>query len=203
MIRLGVTGGFGTGKSTVCSFLKKKGAFIIDADELSHDCLDKGTSTYRKIVAAFGKGILDKKGRVTRRSLANKAFSDTARLKKLCSIIHPEVIARIRRAMVRQARRDKKSVAAVNVPLLYEAGLELMFDRVIVVKTSLKTQIERCREKTGLPESKIRRRINAQMPLYIKEHLADFVIDNDKGKQKTKKDVEKVWRKIIKMQKQQ
>ena len=189
---LGLTGGFGTGKSTVALILKSFGAKIIDADKLAAKYLSKNTLSYKKIVMAFGPGILDKNGKINRKELANAAFKSKAAIHKLNSIVHPAVI----RDIHKKIKAVKKGVVVLDVPLLFESGLEKAVDKVAVVKLDKARQFARIRKKSLLSGSEINKRIKAQLPLSFKVRGADFVIDNNGTIGKTKKQTQAVWRSL-------
>jgi len=199
MVTLGITGGFGTGKSTVAGFFREKGAKVLDADEIAHGLLKPGCIEYKKIVSRFGSDILDKDGRIDKARLSERAFAGKAALRRLNTIIHPAVIRRMKRELQKAERSGRHDVFAAEVPLLFEAGLENMFDRTIVVAADYKTQLKRCGQRSGLSIIKIDKRIKAQMPIIIKMCLADFVIDNNGKKSSTKKQMERVWQKVTRI----
>ena len=195
MFIIGVTGSLKTGKSTVAGMLARLGAKIIDADRLAHqEILSKG-QCFKTIVRAFGKNIIVK-GEIDRRKLAQIVFSDTKKLAKLENILHPVVIREIKKQI--QALRRKKShqIVVLDVPLLFEAGLDKLVDLTIVVTASRKTQIQRAIKKLHLSKQEALRRIKAQMPLKEKLRWADCVINNDGNLNKTRKKVTLLWQNI-------
>lgn len=184
-IILGVTGSYGSGKSTVCSMLKHYGAEIIDADKLAHRYLAISSKTYPKIIKAFGKGILDKNYAIDRKRLGRIVFKDKGSLRRLNNIVHPEVIRDIQEAI----KRSPRKVIAIDAPLLIEAGLDRSVDKIIVVNINKKEQIRRMQKKSASGRAKILKRIKCQIPLQQKIKLADFVIDNSASPQETKRQV--------------
>lgn len=192
-IIIGVTGGFGTGKTTVANMFKALGAVLLDADTMAHKTLKKNTSSYKKIVKVFGRRILDKSGRIDRQELADITFRNKSLIRKLCSIIHPLVIEEIEKSIANA--RDSRAIV-IDAPLLIEAGLQKKADYLVVVKTSRSTQIGRAKKKFGLTSGEIIRRIKNQMPLGKKVRMADYVINNEGGIIKTKKSVKKIWKEI-------
>lgn len=189
---LGLTGSFGSGKSTVAKIFKSYGAKVIDADLLAHECISPGKPAYKKIVKLFGRDILCKNRILDRAKLGQLVFNDLGSLKKLNNIVHPEVI----RQMKNQIKSAKQNLVVLDVPLLIEAGLENMVDKIIVVKITRAQQLKRIQNKTLLSEADILKRIKAQMSLSAKERLADFVIDNSGTIEETKKQAENVWRSL-------
>lgn len=192
-IIIGVTGGFGTGKTTVAKMFKALGAVVLDADKMAHKTFKKDTSSYERIVKVFGRDILDKSGKIDRAKLADLAFRNRSSLKKLCNIVHPAVIGRIKES-ISKVRRAPAIV--IDAPLLIEAGLHKIVDYLVVVKTARSTQIKRVKKKTGLASDEIIRRIKNQMPLGKKAKMADYVINNEGGLDKTNRIVRTVWRKM-------
>jgi dephospho-CoA kinase len=193
-IILGVTGSFGSGKSTVAGIFRSFGAKVIDADILAHQCLTKGRDTYRRIVKLFGKGILQEGGAIDRRKLAAIVFANTVALKKLNSIIHPKVIRQIKR----EIRRAVKGIIVLDVPLLVESGLVSLADKTIVVKMDPAVQLRRLRQKTSLLDNEILMRIKCQSPLRKKMRFADFIIDNSGTIGELKKKVQAIRRRLWK-----
>jgi dephospho-CoA kinase len=198
VIIIGVTGSLGTGKTTVAKIFKGFGAVVFDADKMAHDTFKKDTPSYKKIVSSFGKCALDKFGRVSRPKLAGLIFGNKKALNKLCAIIHPEVIAKIKKSVKMISRYKRIPAVVIDAPLLIEAKLHKIVDYLIVVKTSRATQVKRTAKKTGLSARQIRLRIKNQMPLRKKIRMADFVIDNEGDKSKTRKIIKRIWNKISK-----
>jgi dephospho-CoA kinase len=204
MTIIGLTGGFGTGKSTVAAFFRKRGAVVIDADALAHETLLKKVTRlpghqitcYKRIVKVFGNRILNKNREIDRKKLAAIVFADKKLLNKLNGIVHPHVIRRMKGEVKKIRRADKNAVVVLDIPLLIEAGLEGLADKIVVVKAGLRQQLERCRKSLGLSEAKALARIKAQMPLRKKIRLADFVIDNSGSKERTKGEVRRIWERI-------
>jgi len=190
MMIIGLTGSIGTGKTFVASVFRSLGAEVLDADRIAHGVIRRPTAAYRKIVRIFGPGILDSRGNIDRKKLGRIVFADRKKLRKLDRIVHPEVIRVIKK---RAAGAGKGSVVVIDAPLLVEAGLDRMVDALVVVTSSRKAQIDRCRKKSGLAESEVLKRIASQIPLKEKVRRADFIIDNNGTKTKTRKLVRSVW----------
>lgn len=191
---VGITGGLGTGKSTVTGIFRKLGAAVISADRIAHDLILPEGPAYKKVVSLFGVKILKKDKRIDRKKLAQIVFNDKRKLMLLNSVIHPKVIKRIKEIIKKD--RTSKKVYIIDAPLLIEAGALNMIDRLIVVATDRNTQIKRCIKNFGLKRSDILKRIRCQMPLAKKRRLADFIIDNNRPLNSTKKMVEKIWEEI-------
>lgn len=195
-IIIGLTGGYGTGKTTVAGMFKRLGAAVLDADRLAHKAYRKGTYPYRKIVKTFGPDVVKRSGGLDRPRLAQAVFSSKRSLKRLCRIVHPVVIRDIKRYINRISAQGQKTAVVIDAPLLIEAGLHDIADYIIVVKTSRPTQLKRLTKKTGSAKRDITRRIISQMPISKKARLADFIIDNEGDRKKTGKAVKRIWREI-------
>lgn len=187
---LGVTGSFGSGKTTVAKMFKSCGAKIIDADKISHGLLRPETQVYKTIVKTFGKGILKKNKTVNRRELGRIVFSDKNLLEKLNSIMHPEVI----RIIKKKLNETKEGIIILDAPLILETRRRDLADKLIVVKSTIAEQIKRIQKKSTLTKREILNRIKSQIPFKKKLHLADFVIDNDGTFEETKKQVRQIRR---------
>ena len=191
---LGVTGTFGSGKSTVANMFKSFGAELIDADKIAHRVIRPGSEIYKKIINAFSRSILKKNKTIDRKKIAKVVFKDKKLLQKLNRIIHPEVI----KIIENQICASTKEIVVLDAPLLIEAGLERLVDKLIVVSIHKKKQIERALKKASLSEADILKRIKAQIPLKDKIRLADFVIDNSSTIGKTRKQVVSIRRSVWK-----
>ncbi|HTY45357.1 MAG TPA: dephospho-CoA kinase [Patescibacteria group bacterium] len=191
---IGITGSFGSGKTTVAGVFRAAGARVIDADRIAHGLLRPGTPTYARVLRVFGARLLQKDRQIDRGALAGIVFGNKALLRRLNGIIHPEVIRRIRKEIKESRRRE----IVLDVPLLIEAGAASLVDAVVVVCASRKLQVARLTKKTGLSRADILRRIRAQMPLANKVRMADFVIDNNGSINQTKKQVYAIRRKLWK-----
>lgn len=192
---IGITGGVGTGKSTVRDMFKRLGAKVLDADKIAHDKMKKGTEICKKITKEFGKGILAHSGGIERRRLAAIVFKDKKALRRLCGIIHPEVIKHVN-DYIKAVRKSDIPAVVIDAPLLIEAGMRAMVDVLVVVIASETAQIERSVKKTGLSRDEIKRRMRNQIPLKDKMVLADYIIDNKGSKENTKKIIAKIWKEI-------
>ena len=191
---VGLTGSFGTGKSFVASIFKRLGAKVIDADDIAREALEKGSSPYKRIVAAFGDSVLDKSRNIDRRKLSRLVFGSPARLKTLNRIVHPPVISEI---ISRAWAAGGRPVIVIDAPLLVEANLAGMADLLVVVKAPRSKQIERCMRKfKELKKEDVLKRIRSQVPIEKKVKMADFVIDNGQTKSRTAKQVMEIWRKV-------
>jgi len=189
---VGITGGFCTGKTEVSTILKKLGAKAIDADRIVHNLYKKNRKVKNQIRKMFGNEVFTG-GEISRHKLGVVAFKNKNSLKTLCKVIHPHVI----RKMKNEIKKSKSLITVVDAPLLIEANLVGLFDYVIVVKSSVATQLARSK-KRGFTRRDFYSRHNAQIPLHKKMKYADFVISNETSKSHMRNEVRKIWRKINK-----
>ncbi len=194
IIILGLTGSFGSGKSTVAGIFRSYGAKVIDADKIAHGLIKPGTKTYKKIINAFGRGILKRNKAISREKLAKIVFSNKRLLKRLNAIVHPEVIRIIKQKM----KTSSEKVIILDAPLLIEAGLRKMVDKLIVVRIKREKQMERICKKTGLKGPDILKRIKTQISQNVKSRFANFIIDNSATIQETEKQVKEIRRQLWK-----
>jgi len=179
MIRIGLTGGIASGKSSVTQILAKQDIRVINADEISHGLLEKGTPTYLKIVEKFGEQILEKDGRISRRELGQLVFGKGEALGSLEQILHPVIIQEIIEQM-RVLENTGSKIVVVEVPLLFEVGMEELFDYIWVVSTSTDEQMQRMINRDKLSCEEAKRRLDTQLPMAEKEKRAHVVINNNK-----------------------
>jgi dephospho-CoA kinase len=177
MILVGLTGGVATGKSTVAKMFKRRGAVVIDADELAREVVKPDKPAWRQIVKMFGKTVLNPDRTLNRRELGAIVFGNRTKLRQLEHIIHPRVAREQARLTKQAAQNAPHAVVIYDVPLLFEAGIDKRVDKIIVVTADRKTQIGRLRKRNGLSQDEAIRRINCQMPLAKKIQRADHVLN--------------------------
>jgi len=192
-LRVALTGGIASGKSTVLRMFKQLGAAVLDCDKIAKALMRKGNRGYKRIVEEFGKEILDEKGKIDRRKLANLIFFAEEKRRKLNALIHPLVYERVEERL----RRMKDEVVIVDVPLLVESGGTKLFDKVIVVYAKPSVQLERL-IKRGLSEEEAKARMNAQASWEERLRVADFVVRGDEEMEETERQVKKIWKKLKK-----
>ena len=175
MLRVALTGGIGTGKSAVLVALAELGAPVLDADPIAHAVMARGTAGAAAVRMRFGEQVLLPDGNIDRRKLGQIVFGDDQARRDLEAIIHPEVYRTIQRWMHAQAARGSV-LAVAEIQLLFEIGKAGDFDRIVVVACSPETQVRRVMRRSKLPESEVRQRVAAQMPLDEKVRRASYVI---------------------------
>ncbi len=171
---VGLTGSFGSGKSTVAALFKAHGAKIIDADAITRSILEKNTNCIKKVVKVFGHAIL-LANKINRIALAKIVFQDPRELKKLTDILYPIGLKEVKKQITKYKHAK---LIVLDVPLLYESGWNKLTDVNIVVRSNRKLQIKRLIKRTKLTKSDILKRIRCQMPIKQKIQQADIVIDN-------------------------
>jgi len=174
---IGILGGIASGKSTVAAEFAKRGCEVIDADAIAHDLLDK-KAVRAKIVASFGREILDSAGKIDRKELARIVFAHPDKLSSLNEILHPLVLERAEALIERYAREDRIKAIVLDMPLLVEVGWAERCDRLIYVDCRQKTRVDRAKEM-GLDRNRLKIRENFQISLDKKARLADNTIVNN------------------------
>ena len=197
MLVIGLTGNFGTGKTTVSKMLAELGAIIIDADKLGHELLQPDTETYREILAAFGKSILNPNWEIDRKKLGKLVFADTAALNKLNQIIHPR-ICEIVKQKIEEYRKADIQIVVLEAALLIEAdGLKHLVDQVWVTIAPEATIVRRLKRGRGLKEEQVLARLQAQMSPGEKVKRADVVIDTDCSLKALRTRVTELWHSLL------
>lgn len=193
---IGVTGGVGTGKSTVARLFGKMGAEVFDADRTVHRLMEPGGPVWKRIRAEFGSSVLGPGGRIDRKRLGRVAFGSPARLKALNRIVHPAVRRVLLGDLARLKRRRPGATAVLDIPLLVESGKHYPTDAVVVVMASRRTAARRLKERSGWTPDEVKRRSGFQMPLKEKVKHADFVVRNGGSLADTRRQVVRIWKKI-------
>ncbi|KAA0931681.1 dephospho-CoA kinase [Streptomyces apricus] len=194
MLKVGLTGGIGAGKSEVSRLLVEHGAVLIDADRIAREVVAPGTPGLAAVVDAFGEDVLTADGTLDRPKLGGIVFTDADKLAVLNSIVHPLVGARSR-ALEEAAPAD--SVVVHDVPLLTENGLAKLYDLVIVVDVGPHTQLDRLVRLRGMTEQDARARMAAQATREERRKIADIVIDNDVPLEALRQRVRDVWAQLV------
>ncbi|QLH21107.1 dephospho-CoA kinase [Streptomyces sp. Rer75] len=194
MLKLGLTGGIGAGKSEVSRILVSYGAVLIDSDRIAREVVEPGTPGLAAVVAEFGPGVLTADGRLDRPKLGGIVFNDPERLRALNAIVHP--LVRDRSAEL-QADAGPEAVVVHDVPLLAENGLGSLYDLVLVVDATPETQLDRLVRLRGMTEDEARARMAAQATREERLAVADVVIDNDGPLEELEPRVRKVWTELV------
>ena len=196
MLKVGLTGGIGSGKSAVAAELAAHGAVVIDADAIAREVVEPGTPGLAAVVDEFGEEVLTPEGRLDRARLGEIVFADEERLARLNAIVHPLVGERSARLM-EEAEASGTKVVVYDVPLLVENDLGSLYDVVVVVDTPDEIRVERVATDRGMPRDQVWARIRAQADRKTRLAAADLVIDNSGTFEELRKRVAEVWRELL------
>jgi dephospho-CoA kinase len=192
MLKVGLTGGYATGKSFVAKELERLGAHVIYADQLGHAVLHPGGEAYEPTLNTFGRDILNPDGTIDRKKLAAKAFASPDLLEKLTSYVHPAVF-RLEEALLNEFQAaDPTGIAVIEAAILIETGRHTHFDRLILTTCDVDTQIARGMKRDGCTREEAMSRIDRQMPFEQKKSLADYIIDTTGTKEETSRRVQAI-----------
>lgn len=199
MLRVALTGGIATGKSTIGEMFAQRGARVIQADRIALELMSPGNEIYNKVVGHFGREILNHDGTINRPRLASAAFPD--RIQDLNQLVHPAVLEYQERWMDEVGKQDSTAVAIVEAALIFESHAEKQFNKIVVVCTPFETKVARFAHRMQIPHAQARlevmRRMAAQMSEEEKARRADYVIDNNGVLDHTEEQVEKVWGELV------
>ncbi|MBA2418938.1 MAG: dephospho-CoA kinase [Nocardioidaceae bacterium] len=190
MLRVGLTGGIGSGKSTVSVLLAERGAVVIDADQLAREVVAPGTPGLAAIVETFGSEVVATDGALDRQALGAMVFGDDTARRTLEEIIHPRVRAR---AGALEARAAPGAIVVHDIPLLVETGQHVTFDVVVVVDVPVRTQIDRLVSQRGMSSDEAETRIAAQATREQRTGAADLVVDNAGPRTELAERVDELW----------
>lgn len=179
MLKNGLTGGIGVGKSAAANLFKNMGVHVFDADKVGKNLLDTSAVIQNDLMAEFGTDILDIYGKIDRAKLARVSFQDEHHQSNLNSIIHPHIFEEIDKEFDKVSSKNKAPFFMVDGALIYESGLDTHLDYVIVVTAKLSIRMERSIKRGNLAREEILRRIDLQWPCETKVRMADFVINNN------------------------
>jgi dephospho-CoA kinase len=199
MLKVGLTGGIASGKSTVSRIFAGFGANVLDADEVAREVLLPGQPAWTRLRQAFGQEFFHPDGTVKRKQLRKLVFADPEKRSQLNAIVHPEVMKEINRRSEILSSSVQTKVLLVDVPLLLEVGVANRFDKVVVVYVSESVQISRLQQRDGISEEEAKQALKAQMALSKKVEQADYVIDNSGTLEETLAQVEKVWEELLEL----
>ena len=198
MLKVAITGGAGSGKSTVARMFRDLGAPVLDADEAARNAVAVGTPAWQELRRAFGPEYFREDGELDRGKLARRVFADPAERRRLDEIVHPQVIREIK-ARLTDLERQGTPLVLVEVPLLFEAGLEKAYNRIIVVDADEADQVQRLGDRDRRGASEIAGMLQAQLPLKDKLARADYVVDNRGALSNTLAQVKNIWGKLQKI----
>lgn len=192
-MRVGLTGGIASGKSTVSTLLRERGAVVIDADQIARDVVARGTPGLAEVVEAFGDEVLTSEGDLDRPAMAARVFGDVEARRRLEAIIHPKVFTEVTRL---EAEGPPEAVVVHDIPLLAESGRADTFDAVIVVEAPHDVQVERMIRDRGWTREEAESRIAAQATPEQRRAIATYVIANTGTREELRARVEQVWQEL-------
>ena len=197
MLRVGLTGGIGSGKSTASQHFNSLGAYVINADEEAKNLISTNEIVQNELIAEFGTDIIDGTGSVNKKKLARIAFQDQDHQQRLNSVVHPYIYNLIDKEFNQVLNVGKHDIFIVDGALIFESGYDVHLDYVIVVTAQLKHRMERALGRETLSREQILKRIEFQWPEEEKVNLADFVVHNDGTEEEFHKNIEELIKKLM------
>ena len=197
MLKVGLTGGIASGKSTVDRMLVQLGARLIDTDQLARQAVEPGSPALAEIAAAFGPEMIGPDGGLDRQRLRALVFGDETARDRLNAIVHPWVNQLVAQGLARLQESDPQGVAIVDIPLLFETGGAGRFDYTVLVYVPREVQLARLMARDGCDQKAAQQALAAQMPLEDKKRLADFFVDNSGGLDETHRQVKRLWHRLV------
>lgn len=191
-MRIGLTGGIATGKSTVSRLLEARGIRLVDADVIARDVMNPGQPLLAAVAARFGPEFLLPDGGLDRRRMAEHIFNRPEERQALNAIVHPAIRTEIRRQVDAYEAADPQAIVAADIPLLYESGLEDLYEKIVVVYVPRPVQLKRLMERDKLTPEQAEGRLNAQLDIEDKKRRADYVIDNAGSPEDTERQVDRL-----------
>ncbi|MEF3307534.1 dephospho-CoA kinase [Paenibacillus sp. GYB004] len=192
-MNIGLTGGIACGKSTVAAMLVRRGAILIDADQIAREVVLPGAPALGAVAERFGESVLNEDGSLNRKALGEIVFKEEAARKDLEAILHPQIRATMKERMDETNRLTPDKLVVVDVPLLFESKLEFMFEETLLVYIPRELQLVRLMERDGISAEQAERRLAAQMPIDDKRALADAIIDNSGTLEQTERQIDQYW----------
>lgn len=196
MLRAGLTGGIGSGKSTVTRLLAARGAAVVDADLVAREVVEPGSEGLAAVVSAFGEQVLRPDGSLDRAALGERVFADPDARATLNGLLHPRIAARSAQLLAEAEALDPDGVLVHDVPLLVENGLAPAYDVVVVVDTDPEVAVRRLVEQRGMTEADARARAEAQATRAERLAVADEVVRNEGTEEELVEQVEALWQRL-------
>lgn len=194
MLTIGLTGGIGSGKSTVAKFLAELGAPVLDADQVGHAIYQPGGPAYQEMIDAFGREILAPDGAIDRKKLGPIVFGDPAALKRLNAIVHPKMFARMREMVAAMRADGERKPIVIEAAILIEANWQALFDEIWLVAAAKERVIERVERDRGMKPEQTEARIRAQLSDDERRRHASIIVVNDGTLEQLRARVAELWR---------
>ncbi len=201
MLRVGLTGSIGVGKSFVAGVLAELGCYVLDADQTARSVVEKGSKGLAAVVAAFGPKVLRDDGTLDRQGLSSIIFADQEKRELLNSILHPHIIEAQNQQLDQWQASDPDSIAVVDAALMIESGSYKRFDKLIVVYCRPEVQLQRIMVRDGISLAAAQLRVRSQMSQEEKRRFADFLIDTSEGFADTRRRTEEVHKQLVRLPK--
>ncbi|ANY68298.1 dephospho-CoA kinase [Paenibacillus sp. BIHB 4019] len=192
-MRIGLTGGIATGKSTVAHLLVELGALLVDADQVAREVVLPGEPALAAVASAFGQAVLHKDGTLDRAALGQIVFNNKEQLGQLEAILHPAIRSTMQQRMADYERQHPGKLVVADIPLLYETEQEHLYEGVLVVYVPEHIQLERLMARNNVDEQEARRRMGLQLSMEEKKRRANWVIDNSGTLAQTREQVQAFW----------
>jgi len=197
MLKIGLTGGIGSGKSTASQYLKTLGACIFDADEEAKELINKDETVQHELISEFGTDIIDANDQIDKGKLSRVAFQDQDHQERLNAVVHPHIFDKLDKFFNQAIDKKKYNIFIVDAALVYESGLDTHLDYIIVVTAQLQNRMERSLARNTLSRQEILKRIEFQWAEEEKVNMADFVIHNDRDEKTLKNNLKNILDKLI------
>ena len=197
MLKVGLTGGIGSGKSTASKYFEKLGSFIFDADTEAKNLISTNDLVQHELITEFGTDIIDISGQINKKKLSRIAFQDVDHQRQLNSVVHPYVFDLLDKSFDKEFKKGDHEIFIVDGAMIYESGYDVHMDYIVVVTALLKNRMERALARQTLSREEILKRIELQWPEEEKVNLADFVIHNDGSEEDLKNSVKILIEKLI------
>ena len=197
MLKVGLTGGLGSGKSTASKFFESMGAYILDADEAAKNLIDNSKKVQSELIKEFGTDIIDISGKIDKKKLARIAFQDEDHQQRLNYVVHPHIHQEIDKYFQKILGAGKHELFIVDAALIYESGYDAHLDYVIVISAQLKHRMERALDRKTLSRDEILKRIEFQWPEEDKTNIADYVIHNDGTELELKNQIDELYNSLV------
>ena len=193
MLKIGLTGGIGSGKSEVSKFLKKWGAYVFDADQEAKVIIEENKIVQKEIIKEFGTDVINKENKIEKKKLARIAFQDDFHQSKLNAVVHPYVFKKIDETFEKIASENKYKMFIVDAALIYESGADTHMDYVVLVKSLLRYRTQRVMSNGEISRDEFMKRVDLQWSDEDKEHLADYIIQNNADIKTLEKESKKIF----------
>ena len=197
MLKVGLTGGIGSGKSTASQYLETLGACVFDADKEAKELINKDETVQHELISEFGTDIIDANDQIDKAKLSRIAFQDQDHQERLNAVMHPHIFNQLDKFFNQAIDKKKYNIFIVDAALVYESGLDTHLDYIIVVTAQLQNRMERSLARNTLSREEILKRMEFQWAEEEKVNMADFVIHNDGNEKTLKNNLKNVLEKLI------